>query len=311
MLNRVRAQRWFGLAALALAIVALAGCGGSSTVATGTPGASLTPLPTYDATQAATTCGASWTVPGTVLKAGDLLIGPIHLAGLAAPASKLPDDTPQKPLEIQFGSSTTGTAIPANPPVNPTMDEHVGGYEIDVCNISSSQSHTLSAVSVRIDNFSAYNGTLNEWNSCNGAYSRAGSVSGCGGAYFAAEYLHASFDSAAGAGTIEVAQQVSSGRDDGAGSQFADAGPLPLKLDTGKSVPLNVGMTVPTAPGTYSFSLGLAVDGGAPVFVPAAQPVLFAPAAHQWGAAACETSDMQAQIPPATDPPNYYICPEA
>jgi hypothetical protein len=253
-----------------------------------------------------------------VRRAGDVLIGPLHLAGLALPAAKLPDVTPLKPLAIQLRGPTGATiggapgaaTLSTDPPTNPTMDEHTGGYEIDLCNASPTQAHTLMSVSARIDGFVAYTGQLSQWNPCSGAYSRAGSVGGCGGAYFAAEYLRAVFDATAGPGSVIQAGQVASGRDDGAGQPYAGVSPLPLRLAPHQSYPIDVGMTVPTAPGGYSFAFGLALDGAAPVSVSAPQPVLFAPVAHTWTAQACQQPAMQAQIPATTDPPAYYICPQ-
>jgi len=312
-----RPQAWatpLALLALLLLMMGMAGCAGgstSSTKGTGPGPSATTALPTVDAAEAALACGAGWAPDGPAVRVGDVLIGPVHFAGLATPAAKLPDGVPQKPLQIQFGGVTTGMALAADPPTNPTMDEHVGGYEIDVCDASASQAHTLTGVSARIDAFTAYPGQLNQWNSCSGAYSRSGSSYGCGGAYFAAEYLHVAFESSAGPGSAESARQVGSGRDDGAGQPYADAGPLPLALPPHKAFPINVGMTVPTDPGAYSFSFGVALDGHAPIFVPAPKPVLFAPVAHEWTGQACARADMQAQIPAATDPPTYYICPQA
>jgi hypothetical protein len=300
------------LAALVIAATALAGCssGGTTDRGNGPTAATSTPLPTADPAEAAAICGANWAPSGVVVRAGDVLIGPVHLAELATPASKLPDDTPLRPLRIQFGSSTAGLAVSADLPTNPTMDEHVGGYEIDICNASATQAHTLTGVSARIDAFTPYSGNLNQWNPCSGAYSRAGSSSGCAGAYFAAEYVHVAFESSAGAGSVEMARQVASGRDDGAGQPYADVGPLPLPLPPRKAFPVNVGMTIPNSPGTFTFAFGVALDGRPPAFAPAPKPILFAEVAHNWTGRACLRNEMQAQIPPATDPPAYYICPQ-
>ena len=47
----------------------------------------------------------------------------------------------------------------------------------------------------------------------------------------------------------------------------------------------------------------------AATFGPAADPYLAGPIAHSFTGAACNSPAMLAQIPPATTPETYYICP--
>jgi hypothetical protein len=71
-----------------------------------------------------------------------------------------------------------------------------------------------------------------------------------------------------------------------------------------------VGVTVPAA-GTYTFAISLWQDQSGPtVSMPAVtDTVLFKQALHEWGGEQCTTPDMQALLPPPTDPPAQLICP--
>ncbi len=52
------------------------------------------------------------------------------------------------------------------------------------------------------------------------------------------------------------------------------------------------------------------MDGGQLVYgTTGTTPAFFAPVAHAWDGQYCTSSAMQAQIPPATNPPTYYLCP--
>jgi hypothetical protein len=255
-----------------------------------------------------------------VARAGDLLIfqldtlpgwqtSPVGFGGLAYPRTKLPEGTPLKPLQIPFDTTTFTSTLPQDPPTNPSMQEHAGGYTLGVCNASTSQTHMIRSVTVRIETVAAYPGAVNQWYFCDAPYdasSKRTGVGGCGGAYWAGEYLHATFAANAGAGAVVTAAQVSSGRDDGLDGTYSQFGPLPVSLPPGQAIPINVGLTVPTAAGTYTFGFGLTIDGAAPVFV-SAPPTLFAPA-RDWTGDACKAPAMQSQIPSASSP-TYYICP--
>jgi hypothetical protein len=87
---------------------------------------------------------------------------------------------------------------------------------------------------------------------------------------------------------------------------------LPLgSLPPGTSLFVAVGVGNALPAGTYTFSIGLAVDGAAPVFVPSGEKsTLFAPVAHKWSGTACMSKpDMMSQIPPSADH-HYYVCPQ-
>ncbi|MGZ3601518.1 MAG: hypothetical protein ACXVDF_16475 [Ktedonobacterales bacterium] len=270
------------------------------TVVAATP--TQTALPTADATTRAS-CGFSPTE--TVTLVGGLAINAAHVAHLAYPSWTLPDNTPLKPLAVNY---QTQNPFPDLPPSNPGMREVGGGFDLLVCNTTQTV-HTLTGVSVQIAFFQAYSGKLNAWNWCDHGIAfnaQNGSVGGgCGGGDFANEWLHATFAPDAMSGTTVVATQTGTGSAPGDPSPFP---PLPYALVAHKTVTVAVGVTVPTAPGIYRFALGLSVDGEAPIFYSTSEPYLFAPVAQQWGGIDCTDPAMKAQIPAATTP-TYYICP--
>jgi hypothetical protein len=300
-----------------LASMLLAGCSASSTmrVANGaTPTtAATTAMPTVGVTPPpGGPCGSA----STSTRAGDLLITNPYPGGSTYPSTKVPDGTPIKPLQVRYGSSSSGVALPGDPLTNPNLHEIVGGfgggYRIDVCNASATQAHTIQSVTARIDSFAAYSGALNEWGACAGAYdasTKHSSGGGCGGGFYTAcEYLHATFPAAAGSGTSVSAAQVGVGRNvAGDGASCPQFGALPVSLPPGGDLSILIGMSAPTASGTYAVAFGVTADAAAPAFVSAPR-MLFAPAAHEWTGSACATPTMQSQIPAASSP-TYYICP--
>ncbi len=296
-----------------LIVLSLAGCGTaasgggtalSSPTVTATP--APTPIPTVSTAPAS--CGMS-AGRSPIYHVGDLLIQ--QGFALVYPSRKLPDGTPLAPYSMPdpSDSAALNARVPSDPPTNPDMQESPGGFLVTICNVSTTQSHVVMSVSARIDSFTPYTGALNVWNYCDGVYSRSQpSATGCGGGLVTDEYLSANFPASASVGSTVSATQVGTGNSSGSGP---DAEPLPVTLGPGQSLMLDVTVTVPAAPGIYGFSLGVAADSTAPAFAPAGQPALFAPVAHKWTAEACMTPAMQSQIPAATTPPTFYICPEA
>jgi hypothetical protein len=308
---------------LAFVSLALSSCGVTTRTGLGSPTDTPSPSPSQTqaaaiprptSTQVALRAPCDPSIPG--LRSGDLLIYstyagwqtyPAAFAGLAYPHMHIPDGTPLTPLQIQYAGSTSGTALSPDPPTNPVMREHAGGYAFAICNLSPTQSHNVQSVSVQIHSMTPYTGTLSQWDFCESAFDTSShhvTGGGCGGAYWAGEYLHASFAANATTGATVATTQVSSGRDDGLdGYPF---GPLPVALKPGDTLPINVGMTVPTMPGTYAFTFQIVVDS---ITIPASAPAtLFAPVAHEWTGQACTSPSIQSQIPAASTP-TYYICP--
>ena len=83
-----------------------------------------------------------------------------------------------------------------------------------------------------------------------------------------------------------------------------------MTLAPGQLLEVNDDITAPTAPGTYTFGFAVAVDGDSPVFFSSSPATLLAPVAHKWSGKGCTAPAMLAQIPSATTPATFYICPE-
>jgi hypothetical protein len=177
-----------------------------------------------------------------------------------------------------------------------------------VCNTSTTQAHTLEHVSVQIASFSAYTGQLNQWEfadtKCFTTYTRPQGVSGggCGGAVGGYVCFHVTFPAGAGTGSAALATLI-------ANLGCMTGGAMPLQLPPGQMLDFALGITRPNAAGIYSFAVSLVMESGTLALAPT-DPVLLAPVAHKWNGEACTTAAMQAQIPPATNPPTAYICPQ-
>src|SRR5262249_28118550 len=123
---------------------------------------------------------------------GDLVVSPVALA-LAYPSQQLPAGTPLAPVKLT--TTELDHAFPGGPPVNPRLQEPGAGYAFSVCNTALDRSHVLQRVGVTIESFTPYTSQLSAWQYCDGFYERPGPATygGCGGAFPADEYLHATF----------------------------------------------------------------------------------------------------------------------
>lgn len=295
-----------------LAACGQATTGGAATAPAPTLAPTATPAPT--AIPTANLTAGQPCAPGphdthTYYQLGDLVVRQVGF-GLAYPSQQIPDGTPLVPLKLT--TNVVNNEFPGSPAVNPRLQEPGGGFAFAVCNVSATQPHALQSVSVTIQSAAPYTGQLSSWQFCDGDYARPGPafLGGCGGGYAGDEYLHATFAADAGAGASVVATQTDTGATPLFGGQKAP--PLPLTLPFGKLILINVGLTAPTTPATYTFSFGIAVDGAAPVYFSNAPATLLAPVAHKWTGPACEKPVMLAQIPTTvTNPPTRYICPES
>lgn len=233
---------------------------------------------------------------------GDLSIKSDLFGNLAYPMFQVPDGTPLKPLQVN-PSSLTPFGRQAD--TNPDMTPHSGGFQINVCNTSATQSHELQSDSVRLSAFTPYTGKLNVWQRCQSAYDNQIGYAGggCGGGYFADYYLLASFSPSASAGATVTTTEISNAQNPPPNQHT----PLPVTLQPHQWVTINVGMTPPTAPGAYTFAFGLAVDGSPDNFAFSSPSILLAPVAQSWTGTACQTPAMKAQIP--TSPHAFYLCP--
>lgn len=290
--------------------------GSVSATATATIAPTATPLATIPAATVTQVCGQYMPTPA-VSVGGLAVVQQTGLGNLAYPATKLPDNAAQVPMVMQQSSQGGFILGPDDShPTNPNMHEGGGGYAIWVCNISSAP-HTISRVDVRLESVAPYTAQLNEWPACQSPYTRqfGPGGAGCGGADFENEYMHAPFTPDATPGTVVTATQT--GTNTGVSGE-RNYGPLPVTLQPGERMSIEVGMgsdqygyhAFSTA-GTYTFSFGLSIDDQTPIFATTSPPTLLATPAHEWNGQACTTPAMQAQIPPATDPPTYYICPVA
>lgn len=290
----------------------LAGCGaGATTTGTATTRVTATqPQTIATATRPAVgqipaSCNFGQLLSKSLVRVGNVVATQAN-PFLAYSSYTLPDNTPLKPLQISDPSKNPNSDAPL---ANPTTHDG-GGYLIQVCNVSASQQHTLRDIAVRINGYQPYSGNLNSWNGCDGVYeaqSKQVQGGGCGGALGPTdEALRVTFGPNSGAGTTVSATQLGTGNSaDPNGPALA---PLPLALKPGQAILINLGLIVPTLPGTYTFTVGIGVDSAPDDFYSTTAPALFAPVAHKWSGQACESSNALKQIPPPTDP-TYYICP--
>ncbi|HEY7339513.1 MAG TPA: hypothetical protein VH591_01420 [Ktedonobacterales bacterium] len=303
--------------ALALALVlalALAGCSDSSLAARSgstptvdpfatTPADASSPTTASGSSQPTVTpnaqnCGDAWSNVTGLTRAGDLLLTP-NIPTLDAIFFPLPTGVPLQPLKLPQ-QNATGQYVGW-----PTDTIGTSSILVSVCNSSHTISHTIQGARVKLANFVAYTSQLNEWDFCAGFYARPAGVTSnnCDrGSAPIDEQLQAGFASTAQPGTVVASTQP--------GGSSGSYGPLPAALPPGSAMYLNVTITAPTAPGTYAFATSLTVDG-AQLPYSGNTSLLLAPVVHQWNGQACTSSGMLAQIPPATNPPTGYICPES
>lgn len=292
-----------------------AGSTSATAPATATISPTATPLAVVPAATVTQVCGRYMPNPAVVI-GGMAVAQQTTLGNLAYPRAKLPDNAAQVPMIVQQGNQNYIQPDEAHP-TNPNLHEGGGGYVISVCNLSSAP-HTISRVDVRFESVVPYTAQLNEWDTCQSPYTKqyGGGGGGCGGADFENEYLHAPFTPDAAPGTVVTATQSGTNSSDMSGGK--NYGPLPVTLQPGERMTIEVGMGSFGSPygslafstaGTYTFSFGLKIDDQAPIFAVRSPPTLLATPAHEWSGQACTAPAMQSQIPPATNPPTFYICP--
>ncbi len=295
-------------------LVLLAGCSSSANAQTPPPTATsaatatATPVPTVAPAQI-TACFGSGVTASQVTLSGDYLFEHLSLNGLTYPSVMLPDGTPTtKPYKLTgSGPSDYSVDFPTSPITNPEMDVSGGGFVLNVCNVSSSKSHILQAVSAKLVAFTAYTNPLNEWQACNSPIDSHHNPQpgGCGGAVASCDCFHASFPDNSPVNTEVVMTQTDASLTN-PGDNLAK---LPFTLAPGKSLQMAVGMTTPKPAGQYGFAFDLQFDG-ANVTSPTSPTVLLAPVAHNWTGQACLNSSFLSQIA-ATNPETYYICPQS
>ncbi len=317
MPNRLHRVRLVGgLLTSLLTLALLSGCGAAgvpSSAARGTTSATATPQPTATATPLPTTtvasgaCGGAFPSHVALTPASGLVVTQYSALGnLAYPEAQIPSSQPAAPmLEPQLNSPEYWTAN-TTAVVDPGLDERGGGgYVLAICN-PSDKIHTISAVQVSIAKMTPFTDQLGAWEPCDGSYNPyyKSFPGGCGGGDWEDERLRAAFTADASVGTSVTATQTDS-------NQFDNFGPLPVTLKPGQAMTIEVGVTQPSAPGYYTFSFALTVDGASTGTVAYSLMSLLAPVARAWNGKACQTSAMQAMIAkePAPTPNTRYICP--
>jgi hypothetical protein len=300
------------LPSLALLAVLVAGCGDSGDGATVAPTFASLPSPT----PIISPCGVSQQPPGATAQSGDLYFLGISVSNLSNPNVGLPSTTPHAPLRVDtpvsnnvFSGQSQQLAHALR--VNPQLGDHGSGLLFSVCDASSTASHVIQGVTVRISALVPHTGALSAWKACDTAYTAqqpqaGGGCGGYGGYLYLDETLRVAFGAGVSAGGSADAAQTSSGKAEDGPSQ---AGPLPVTLAPHQALSFDIGVTAPTTPGAYTFTLGLRADGKAPVWLPAYAPILYAPVSQTYSGAACAAPTMRSQLPAATNPPSYYICP--
>jgi hypothetical protein len=311
------------MAMLALLVGAVVvGCGSQASTSTGsdptTTTIASTPSPTVDLTldpAFLARCGISQAASSTETQAKDMLIAK-PTAPMSYPSVQLPDQTPLKPLQVPVQNSNnalksgqfSGTT-PANPGVLDGSTRRIS-FVSSICNGSISATHVVQSVSVIIVSLTPYTGQITVWPGCDGAFSRQhpnnAHSGGCGGGVATQEQVQATFPSGAREGTSVVATQVGFSPP----PDNPSLGPLPVSLAPGQTLSFMVTVSVPDMVGAYAFGIGFQVDHPPAVGGYTADPFLAAPVAHTFTGATCNTPSMLAQIPPATTPETYYICPQ-
>ena len=196
---------------------------------------------------------ASCKDPSTLV-AGDLRISPTALAD-ERPALQAPDSAPLKPLALPV-QGANGQAPTAIPDWFSPADDSPPDLLIAICNTSTTKSHVIESVSVKLSAFAQHRGSLNVWNPCDGTYARpAGVVSlECGERpAIWDETVRASFAANAQVGAIVPASLDNS-------AFVGDLGPLPVTLPPGRDLQIGIFVTAPTASGVYTFAAGITAD---------------------------------------------------
>ena len=311
---------YIGLVGVCALLTACASGAGASTGSPGAPTATTPPtanilaLNAFDTSpQVASVCRVvlgGGGAPQIVYKLSDsLYVEAVY--GLPYASYRLPVDLPVAPwpLPARVAATSSTAQLGGEPNLNPGIGQG-SGILLTVCN-SGAQPLTLSGAQVIVADFSPATGSVDAWNGCEGAFVRPQGLfgGGCGGAIIADETMNANFAASAGKGATATATQVGANGQNG-------YGPLPVTLKPSSSISLLISLTRPDALGTYEFAVNVttSVSGGASVMSPYAPlgPQLFALVAHKFTGQACTASAMQSQIPTAaTNPPTYYICPEA
>jgi hypothetical protein len=300
----MKQMRWMLWLVLPTMLV-VAGCGGTTVtvgnVATATVAPTSTattpPAPTVDPGLIATCFGPG--VDPTTVRQIDSVIFTANIGPLAYPLVQLPSGTPAKPYKLTGAADTfAGSFLPVRvDPFGKDTPYHASLF-VQICNTASAATHTVQAISAKLVSFTPLAGTVDAWTPtpCDTTYyhnspAKVVETGGCGGSYVDDLNLTGTL-SVTAPGTIIT-------------TVVGSHGSLPNSLVGQESA--DVALTLPATPGTYSFAVGLQIDGMPMAFTGPGTAFVYAPVAHLWSGKACTTSGNLALIPasPAAD----YICP--
>jgi hypothetical protein len=292
-----------GVGILTLLATVLAGCDGASTGSggrldaspTATPFATTTPRPTLTPRPFGQKCSSLLGEGNPVIAtAGDLQFTAINTVSID-PERHLPDNLPTKPYALSGQSGYLDSFTVVN----------VHLYSFMLCNASTTKSHSVGSITVKLDSFATDTNTINTSHYCVDLYTPQQGVvqhSGCGGGFAGGDVnLKASFAASGGVGAVVSATDADTGQ-----------ALAPFTLAPGYAIYGMLDVTPPTPTGTTKYRIGIALDGAAPIYAaPASPPVLNAATTHPWDGNSCASGAMQSQMPAATNPPTFYICPKA
>jgi hypothetical protein len=158
--------------ALAVALLTpLAACGAGTQGATGvTTRSPVSAQPTATNETVTPSNNSDSCKDPAALVSGDLHVSPTTLAD-GRPILQTPDNAPLKPLAlpVKGANGQAPTAIPGW--FAPAYDSPPD-LLITICNTSTTKSHVIESVSVKLSVFTPHSGSLNVWNPCEGTYTR-------------------------------------------------------------------------------------------------------------------------------------------
>jgi hypothetical protein len=303
------------LAAVTLTLT-ISGCGATSSSVGRRAANSFTPVPTFTSPPPTPSpvpppCTRATLSPGVAAQQGDLLLSPTFAAPVDTPDAflfQLPSGTQLSPLRLPApGAGGIFHGAPSGWPVSTIGTSN--NVFVALCNSAALATHTLQGVKLRVTAFTPFSEQLNVWNYCEGYYARPAGIvpNSCDRGPVWGDASHqafqATFPSQTGVGTTVSATGITPS------GAVGTQDPLPILLPAGRALYLEIRVTLPSAPGTYTLAADLAADGTALPTLPGSG-LLFAPIAHTWSAQACQSATMQASIPAATNPPSPYICPD-
>lgn len=292
---------------LAMLAMLLAGCDTSSRAKADAPTPTATSLPVATATPmlvAPSVCtengGAQLSVTKEYLRNGS---GPGEPEG-----TRLPDNLTLRP-QIVADSLDTGHL---------SLRDNTAAF-FDFSQPPSGQTGYICGVTLRIESFQPLPAAVrnvtatcaDQWYEVPGGWlpstacAAAPLPAGGGSATFTSSQVGTTATASVTAPTLPPSDSIRPGQEPSSLDARGGCGP------TGHcSTVMSVGIKVPTA-GTYTFSVSFWQDRSGPSVTAPNITETFAlgQVQREWGGEQCKAAEMQAQLPPPTDPPTRVICP--